>query len=163
MLNLKQHEIFYIEPDVKKLDIPQYIDRPEYVSNKMAGYSLQALGWMLWLWLLLPLITVSLWLYQGRLIESHLLSSEAENQLHHFKAVAIVILLMMLGLILWASYNWFRFYNVENREITSPIETQDLANFFAVNQTDLEEMIQAKIITIHYDEQGQFVKAEINI
>lgn len=46
--------------DQNPLDIPQYIDRPEYVKNKWAGFSLQILGWSLWMWLIMPLYCFSL-------------------------------------------------------------------------------------------------------
>ena len=38
--------------DVEVLDIPEYIDQPEYVKNKTANYTLQTIGWFCLMWLL---------------------------------------------------------------------------------------------------------------
>ena len=50
-------ERFFIK-DESKLELPEYIDRPEYVRNKSVGYSLQIVGWFVFMWLFMPLITV---------------------------------------------------------------------------------------------------------
>lgn len=151
---------FYIERDISQLDLPAYIDRPDYVNNKTAGYSLQIIGWFIWLWLLLPLMTMLLWWYQGRLIETHIISSEAESQLHHFKWIAGVIWGLMLGLILWAAYNWYRFYDTETRQTLPEIGLLELSAFFVVEPQQLKMMQKSKVLTIYYDEEGKFVKAE---
>ncbi|MGL5143354.1 MAG: poly-beta-1,6-N-acetyl-D-glucosamine biosynthesis protein PgaD, partial [Acinetobacter junii] len=46
--------------DLTQLEIPQYIDEPRYVRNKTAGYGLFFLGWLLWIWIFMPLITALL-------------------------------------------------------------------------------------------------------
>ena len=51
--------------DLTQLEIPQYIDEPRYVRNKTAGYGLFFLGWLLWIWIFMPLITALLWIFQG--------------------------------------------------------------------------------------------------
>ncbi|WP_252718151.1 PgaD family protein [Acinetobacter ursingii] len=65
--------------DQNPLDIPQYIDRPEYVKNKWAGFSLQILGWSLWMWLIMPLFTVFLWWFEGQNIYKQLFLSLNNN------------------------------------------------------------------------------------
>lgn len=161
MLNqVEKQQPFYIERDLSRLDLPVYIDRPDYVNNKTAGYSLQVIGWFIWLWLLLPLLTMLLWWYQGQVIDIHILSSDAQNQLHHFKWIAGVILGLMLGLILWAAYNWYRFHDTETRETLPEIGVSELSSFFLVEPTQLKDMQKSKILIIYYDENGQFVTAE---
>ncbi|SST29329.1 Biofilm PGA synthesis protein pgaD [Acinetobacter baumannii] len=44
--------------DVEVLDIPEYIDQPEYVKNKTANYTLQTIGWFCLMWLLFPLVSL---------------------------------------------------------------------------------------------------------
>lgn len=56
-----------------KLDIPEYIDVPEYVSGRTSGYSLMALGWMAWIWLFMPLASLGLWWFESSLIVDHVL------------------------------------------------------------------------------------------
>ncbi len=52
----------FLIKDESKLELPEYIDRPEYVRNKSVGYSLQIAGWFIFMWLFMPLITVFFWL-----------------------------------------------------------------------------------------------------
>ena len=51
--------------DVEVLDIPEYIDQPEYVKNKTANYALQTIGWFCLMWLLFPLVSLFLWILKG--------------------------------------------------------------------------------------------------
>lgn len=51
--------------DVEVLDIPEYIDQPEYVKNKTANYTLQTIGWFCLMWLLFPLVSLFLWILKG--------------------------------------------------------------------------------------------------
>lgn len=152
-----------IEKDLSKLDLPNYIDQPEYVTNKMAGYGLQIVGWFLWIWLFIPLLTFFLWWYQSSLINTHLFEQDLESHLHHFKWVAMVILTLMLMLIIWASSNWYCFYRREEHKkpkLTPIVDMQAQADFFEVNGVKLIKMKHQKIVTIHYDEHGKFIKAE---
>lgn len=48
---------FYLIEDESKLELPEYIDQPEYVRNKSAGYSLQIVGWFMFMWLFMPVLT----------------------------------------------------------------------------------------------------------
>ena len=40
----------FLIKDESKLELPEYIDRPEYVRNKSVGYSLQIVGWFVFMW-----------------------------------------------------------------------------------------------------------------
>ena len=64
---IKQTE-FKIIKDESLLELPEYIDRPEYVQRKSAGYGLMALGWMLWMWLFLPVLTLLFWWFEGNVV-----------------------------------------------------------------------------------------------
>lgn len=44
------------------------LDKPEYVRRKGAGYGLMAVGWLLWMWLLVPLLTGLLWWLEGQVV-----------------------------------------------------------------------------------------------
>ena len=64
--------------DESQLEIPQYIDEPKYVRNKSAGYGLFFLGWLVWIWLFLPLITLLL-NGAGESVNVDVLESAMEN------------------------------------------------------------------------------------
>ncbi|EPU9553368.1 poly-beta-1,6-N-acetyl-D-glucosamine biosynthesis protein PgaD, partial [Acinetobacter baumannii] len=78
--------------DVEVLDIPEYIDQPEYVKNKTANYTLQTIGWFCLMWLLFPLVSLFLWIFEGHLIYDYVWVdhvSEVKTLLH---------LLLLIGL-----------------------------------------------------------------
>jgi len=95
--------------DQNPLDIPQYIDRPEYVKNKWAGFSLQILGWSLWMWLIMPLFTVFLWWFEGQNIYKQLFLSLNNNGRYSLYMLAICIAILILILFIWASYTGYVF------------------------------------------------------
>ena len=64
---------YEIVRDESQLEIPQYIDEPKYVRNKHAGYGLLFIGWLVWIWLFLPLITLLLWGYEVYTVQHHLI------------------------------------------------------------------------------------------
>jgi biofilm PGA synthesis protein PgaD len=80
-ITMQKNEAFKIITDDTKLDIPTYIDKPEYVRNKTAGYSLLALGWMMWMWLFLPLLTLLFWWFEGNLAYEQLVVAEMPKNL----------------------------------------------------------------------------------
>ena len=133
------------KPTDSPLDLPPYIDQPEYVTNKLAGYGLHIVGWFLWIWLFIPILTLALWFYQGTVIQQHLIDQKIENQLHHFKWIMFVILLMMLGLVVWAIYNWYRFYQTENRPQTDVVTVSEMETFFELTHGRLTELKQQKL------------------
>lgn len=161
--NRKNLPINPIEKDLSKLDIPEYIDQPEYVTNKMAGYGLQIVGWFVWIWLFIPFITIIFWWYQISVIGYHVFGQDLSYQLYNFKWVAMAILILVLGLVVWASVNWYCFYrrDVHTRPKPRPVATmQEVADFSEVNGVKFIKMKHQKVLTIHYDENGKFVKAE---
>ena len=69
----------FLIKDESKLELPEYIDRPEYVRNKSVGYSLQIAGWFIFMWLFMPLITVFFWWFEGKTIYQQMVVQAAPN------------------------------------------------------------------------------------
>ena len=42
---MTEHTKFEIRKDIDTSELPEYIDKPEYVKNKTVGYGLMAVGW----------------------------------------------------------------------------------------------------------------------
>lgn len=159
---MQKNEAFKIITDDTKLDIPTYIDRPEYVRNKTAGYSLLALGWMMWMWLFLPLLTLLFWWFEGNLAYEQLVVAAAPKKPLNLIHLAGLISILILCLFLWASYNWYRFHNNEKRLFPSNVLAADLANSFKVSELDIKRLQQAEHITLHYSEEGDLRAYDLN-
>lgn len=141
--------------DVSKLELPEYIDQPEYVKNKTVGYGLLIVGWTLWMWLFLPLLTFLFWWFEGNTIYQQLVvvDQKTPTGLTLLNMMSIIGVLM-LSLWIWASYNWIRFNGRERRQSSQPLSAQQLAEGFDVSINDIEVLRQANNITLYYDDEG---------
>lgn len=158
---VKQTE-FKIIKDESLLKLPEYIDRPEYVQRKSAGYGLMAVGWMLWMWLFLPVLTLLFWWFEG-----HVVYAQITRQTEPMTSISIMKLLATIGLFicglfLWASYNWVRFHGKDRRKAPENANDKDLARSFDVKANDIVSMRQSKNITLHYSDEGQLEYYYIN-
>lgn len=148
--------------DESQLEIPQYIDEPKYVRNKSAGYGLFFLGWLVWIWLFLPLLTLLLWWYEGYSIYHYLIIGTGPDGSISLLHIALAIVIFILCLLVWASYNWIRFHNKERRHAPIPVTAEHLAQSFDLQVADIETLKQAKNVTLHYDEDGVLQQYDIN-
>ena len=159
---MQKTEVFKIITDEAQLDIPAYIDKPEYVRNKTAGYSLLALGWVMWMWLFLPLLTLLFWWFEGNLVYEQLIVAEMPKKPLNLFHLMGLITIFILCLFLWASYNWYRFRNNEKRLFPTHVESSNLAQSFSVSISDIEHLQQAENITLHYSEEGELKAYDLN-
>lgn len=144
-----------------ELDIPEYIDVPEYVKDRTGGYTLMALGWMAWAWLFMPLVSLALWWFQSNLVIGQILSEHTPYQGLTLIKLAILVVVAFSSLLLWASYNWIRFNGVDRRSAPKPVELQQIASSFALDKHALLEMVQAKNLTLHYNREGKLEQYDI--
>ncbi|WP_407308373.1 poly-beta-1,6-N-acetyl-D-glucosamine biosynthesis protein PgaD [Acinetobacter sp.] len=148
--------------DESKLQLPEYIDRPEYVRNKSMGYSLQIVGWFIFMWLFMPLLTVFFWWVEGKTIyQQMVVQATPDSQLSLMNMIVMIVIFIGV-LLLWATYNWIRFYNRERRSTPLAIDEHQLALSFKVNKTDILNMQQAKNLTLYYDNKGKLEFIELN-
>ncbi len=146
--------------DVEVLDIPEYIRQTEYVKNKTANYTLQTIGWFCLMWLLFPLVSLFLWIFEGHLIYDYVWVdhvSEVKTLLH----LLLLIGLSALILILWASYNWLRFHGDDRRSKAPNSSVELLASQFMVSTESLSELQKSQRIILHYDEQGYLTRYDL--
>ncbi|KGT47298.1 poly-beta-1,6-N-acetyl-D-glucosamine biosynthesis protein PgaD [Acinetobacter sp. HR7] len=144
-----------------ELDIPEYIDVPEYVKDRTGGYTLMTLGWMAWAWLFMPLVSLALWWFQSNLVIGQVLSEHTSYQGLTLIKLTILIVVAFLCLLIWASYNWIRFNGVDRRSAPKPVELQQIASSFALDKHALLEMVQAKNLTLHYNREGKLEQYDI--
>ena len=152
----------FLIKDESKLELPEYIDRPEYVRNKSVGYSLQIAGWFIFMWLFMPLITVFFWWFEGKTIYQQMVVQAAPNSQLSLMNITVMVLLSICVLLLWSSYNWVRFAGDERRTAPLEVDEKQLAMSFKVNTADILTMQQAKNLTLYYDDKGMLEFFEAN-
>lgn len=151
----------YVVKPVSELELPAYIDQPDYVRNKSAGYGLHILGWMAWVGLFLPLLTVLLWWFEGTTILDQLVFHvRPRSSILSITHLAVIILILGAAFLLWINYNWIRFYGEDRRKFPEQVSNTALAKSFIVPVEILTEMQQQKSQTLHFDEEGNFLEVE---
>ncbi|TCB52571.1 poly-beta-1,6-N-acetyl-D-glucosamine biosynthesis protein PgaD [Acinetobacter sp. ANC 4779] len=153
---------YYLIEDESKLEIPEYIDRPEFVRNKSMGYSLQIAGWFIFMWLFMPLITLFFWWVEGKTIYQQMVIQAAPDSQLSLMNIIVMIAIFIGGLLLWATYNWVRFHGEDRRKAPLAIDEKQLASSFKVNSLDILNMQQAKNMTLYYDVEGKLEFFEVN-
>ncbi|MFD1439209.1 poly-beta-1,6-N-acetyl-D-glucosamine biosynthesis protein PgaD [Acinetobacter terrae] len=153
---------YYLIEDESKLELPEYIDRPEYVRNKSMGYSLQIVGWFIFMWLFMPVITMFFWWVEGKTIYQQMVIQAAPNSQLSLMNIIAMIAIFICVLLLWATYNWARFHGEDRRRAPLAIDEKQLASSFKVNTVDILNMQLAKNLTLYYDEQGKLEFFEVN-
>ncbi|WP_445115371.1 poly-beta-1,6-N-acetyl-D-glucosamine biosynthesis protein PgaD [Acinetobacter sp. WZC-1] len=148
--------------DESKLELPEYIDQPDYIRKKGTGYGLIAIGWLAWMWLFLPLLTAVFWWFQGKTIYQQMVIQAGPNSPLSLVNMAVMIAVFISLLLLWASYNWIRFSGNERRKAPQDLSKQQLAESFKVGIQDIQIMHTAKRVTLYYDDQGKLGRYEIS-
>lgn len=162
MLKMTDKQEFHLIEDVSKLELPEYIDQPEYVKNKTVGYGLLVIGWALWMWLFLPLLTLLFWWFEGSTIYEQLIIADRKQPMGlTLLNMMLIIGLLILSLWLWASYNWIRFHGQDRRQKSRPLSFEQLAVSFDVTVKDIQVLRQANNITLYYDDDGLLEKYDI--
>jgi biofilm PGA synthesis protein PgaD len=64
-------------------------------------------------------------------------------------------------LIAWARYNQLRFRGRERRKAPAPVTLKALSERYVRPVSDLAEWQQARVLTLHHDETGQLLRADI--
>lgn len=145
----------------EKLDIPDYIDQPEYVKNKSAGYTLMIVAWLIWACLFLPALTALFWWFQGSVAYEQLIIESKPESAISLIVLMFMILILVACLIVWASYNWFRFGQNEKRSAAPNVANSKLSESFDIGQHHLDELQQSYNITLYYGEAGQLYAYEV--
>jgi biofilm PGA synthesis protein PgaD len=139
------------------------IDKPSLqpLRQRYATGIVTFLFWIVWAYIWLPVISLIAWALGIKFFYDEMIARggyEAFLELLIF--YLIVIFLIAVIFIGWATYNFFRFRGMERRRAIKPLETEDYARYFSVNGTELKNWRNMKRITIHFDEQGNILRVE---
>lgn len=146
-----------------ELELPAYIDQPDYVRNKTAGYGLHVLGWSLWVGLFLPLLTLLLWWFEGTTILDQLIFNiQPRNSILSVTHLAVMILILSAVFMLWIGYDRIRFGGRKKAQTLDAATVDELSKSLIVPVEILADMQQQKIQTLHFDDDGNFLNAEFS-
>ncbi len=111
--------------------------------------------WVFWFYLWIPVISLVAWLlgiesfYDQMVVKAGL---EALQEL--LGLYTTVIMALGFSLTGWALYNQIRFRGRERRKGQSPVDTEEVARFFAIEPAMVERLQAAKFVEMTHDEEG---------
>ncbi len=123
-----------VEPAPSTLPrIPELVLRADLVPVAKRGlFALIAtIGWLLWLYLLLPLGALLAWWFGYQRLELFVLSNPGKT-IETLQIYSIVILAGGLLFIFWAVYNWMRFRGKDRRGSPAPVDAERIGGSFHI-------------------------------
>ena len=136
--------------------IPEIIHRPDLVDAAKRGALavIATTGWLIWLYLLMPLAAVIAWWFGYQRMDLFVLKDPART-LETLAVSSIIISLGGTAFILWAVYNWLRFRHHDRRGAPPLADTIAIAQGFAIEPDAVRLAQHEKIIDFNFDDHGQ--------
>ncbi|MES2205745.1 MAG: poly-beta-1,6-N-acetyl-D-glucosamine biosynthesis protein PgaD [Pseudomonadota bacterium] len=136
------------------------IRKPELQNNK-ARWAYRFLSIVFWL---LFLLTIGAWVlsfwWAGKQLGN---AANFLGDLSELKFLAIMMLILGGGLIVWAVYNWIRFRGEDRRRHRVPVNPEGLAQYFDSTAIDLFLMHGSQRIVLHLDDEGRITQYDISL
>ncbi|MDH4571152.1 poly-beta-1,6-N-acetyl-D-glucosamine biosynthesis protein PgaD [Salinicola acroporae] len=140
--------------------LPRIIHRPDLQSRRQRSVFalLAGIGWLLWLYLLLPLATVGGWIFGAGRFESYVIDSH-DHSWASLTLYAFITVLAGATLLVWAFYNYRRFRHADRRQPALPLTSERLALSFGMNSDQVTELQRHRRVTLTHDAQGNITEA----
>jgi biofilm PGA synthesis protein PgaD len=129
----------------------EIIDKPKLKNffRNITEMSFTSIMWGLWLYLFLPLLSISLWLLGVRYFYIEVIEKVGYKELINlWGKVGWGILGVFLVLRLWGYYNYWRFGKKDRRRSLSPTTYETLSEHFHVSRERLSELQSNKEVVL---------------
>jgi biofilm PGA synthesis protein PgaD len=141
--------------------LPETIHRPDLQSrvHRNLFALLSTLGWLVWLYLFLPVASVLAWNFGFIRFNRFVLDDEARAW-HTLAIYTSIIVAAGLVFVLWALYNLIRFRGKDRRASVRPVTTREMAQTFGVAEDLVVRLREAKVVVVHHDDHGHIEDIE---
>ncbi|HYW04524.1 MAG TPA: poly-beta-1,6-N-acetyl-D-glucosamine biosynthesis protein PgaD [Gammaproteobacteria bacterium] len=143
------------------LQIPEPIHRPDLQTPIQRGAFavLSLLGWLAWLYLFVPLLTVLAWAFGVHRFDRYVLGSVGVSAFT-LSVYAVIIVAAGLTLVLWAIYNLLRFRGKDRRSPPPTVSEAALASAVGLEITRLRRLRRARVAWVRCDDLGRIAQIE---
>jgi len=142
---------------------PLIIERPDLQTStqRYSSLSVTVMCWMVWLYLFVPLLSLFAWVTGATLVYEVLYMDLGEGlvmarALSYGKGIATLTGIYSA----WALYNYIRWRDVERRQQPVSVTSEEMAETFRVSVQRINELREAKILTIDNSELAQMFSEE---
>ncbi len=146
---------------VDDLVLPDFIYHSDLQTpgQKTTSALLSSLGWMVWVYLFIPLISALAWWLGYHRVDSYLIHNDA-GFMRQMTLIAPLIILLGAILLFWALYNFLRFRGSDRRARPEDVTIAEIAHFFEIEAAVAEAAQHSQISIYHFDETGRITVIE---
>lgn len=146
---------------VNRPRIPEIIKRPDLLNSTKKGILavIAAIGWILWIYLLLPLGAALAWMFGYQRLDIFILIDPVKT-IQTIQIYALIIAAGGMLFIFWATYNWLRFRRVDRRGAPPMADAVAISEAFHIQPSDVERAQGGKILALDFDDHGQIIQVE---
>jgi len=145
--------------------IDPVINKPQ-LQGKNQRYIYTAITlvfWLAWIYLWLPLISLAAWAAGFEFFYQHMIVLEGLEGLIDLLSIYLsVIFILGSALILWASYNIFRFRGKDRRTLQVPVDIRGLAEYHGVDMIQLSAALKSRRMLVRHFDDGKIEEIFIN-
>lgn len=129
------------------------------LQQRCSSFVVSVTCWLLWLYFLVPLVTLSGWLMGVRKLSKEIRWFGGYKSLMELMEVyGETILTIALLWLCWTLLTSLRRGRLGQQ--LPPLEQAELCRYFAVEAAELERCRTSQCVTVHFDEHGQIVHME---
>ena len=117
---------------------------------------LTALFWGLWLYLVLPLVTLLLWVAGIELVTREAVEANRTALLHTMSTYSVVLLVVLALLVAWIAWNVVRYGGARDRRTVKrpDVAPSDVWERFRVDHSIGETLQQTRFARVDFDREG---------
>jgi len=122
-------------------------------------FAITAIFWAIWLYLVMPLLSILLWLAGVQLFVDEMIMHEGYHALiEEFTHYSFVVLGMLITILLWVNWN-LRHYGQRNLRIRQPppVSIGEMINFTGLPEKKLISIHTRRHLLVTFDEQDRLV------
>ncbi|WP_110669183.1 poly-beta-1,6-N-acetyl-D-glucosamine biosynthesis protein PgaD [Salinicola halophilus] len=138
--------------------LPDIIHRPDLQTRRQRSVTalFTGLGWMIWLYLFMPLATLGGWFFGVERFQTYVIDN-AGRSWASLTIYAITIGLAGVALLVWAFYNYRRFRHVDRRRPADAVTPERLAQSFGIDVEQIAGLQRQRTLVVEHDERGEIV------
>ncbi|HEY5603553.1 MAG TPA: poly-beta-1,6-N-acetyl-D-glucosamine biosynthesis protein PgaD [Gammaproteobacteria bacterium] len=122
-------------------------------TQKYAELAVMFVSWSLWVYLVMPLISLLVWIAGSYLFKKEMLSPGGLETLQSIAHYGTLILVMWAMMALWIVWNQKRYGNHNRRQGKAPVVTKEqIHEHTRLSSEQVDYLRNTKEIYLHYDE-----------
>jgi biofilm PGA synthesis protein PgaD len=147
--------LMMINQDRNDIELPSFIDRPDLQSygQRTVSSVLAVVGWTCWLYLILPLLTLIAWIGGYHRVNQYVVLNK-DGFLEQINILGPVVLILVVLLLVWATYNLIRFRDVARRNAPQNTTVGEMAEHFHVDEKLITRAQEHQVVIFYFDEHG---------